>query len=123
MTSIVPEVGHAALLVALLLSVFGTGAAARAAASANPAWLGSARQAAWAQFLLVTLAGLALEYLLVTGDFGVRYVANTSVSTARSATRSPACGGRSRGRSSSGSGSRRSFSCWSRAGRRPSGAS
>src|SRR3990172_943405 len=81
MTSIVPEGGHAALVVALLLSVFGAAVAARAAASANPAWLASARQAAWAQFLLVTLAGLALEYLLLTGDFSVRYVANTSIST------------------------------------------
>ncbi len=81
MTSIVPEVGHAALLVGLLLSAFGAAVAARAAVSANPAWLMSARQAAWAQFGLVTLAGLALEYLLVTSDFSVRYVANTSIST------------------------------------------
>ena len=33
-----------------------------------------------AQFALVTLAVVALEYLLITSDFSVRYVANTSVS-------------------------------------------
>jgi cytochrome c-type biogenesis protein CcmF len=76
----VPEIGHAALLVALVLSAYGAVMAARAARSADPAWLLSARNAAIAQFLLVTAAALALEYLLITSDFSVRYVANVSTS-------------------------------------------
>jgi cytochrome c-type biogenesis protein CcmF len=76
----VPEIGHAALLVALILSVYGATVGARAARSADPAWLLSARNTAVAQFLLVTGAALALEYLLVTSDFSVRYVANVSTS-------------------------------------------
>jgi cytochrome c-type biogenesis protein CcmF len=78
----VPELGQAALLVALGLAVCGVVLATRAARSADPAWLTSARHAAVAQFVLVTAAGVALEYLLITSDFSVRYVA--AVSTSRS---------------------------------------
>jgi cytochrome c-type biogenesis protein CcmF len=78
----VPELGHAALLVALGLSACGVVVATRAARSADPAWLASARHAAAAQLVLVTGAALALEYLLVSSDFSVRYVA--AVSTSRS---------------------------------------
>jgi len=77
----IPELGHAALLVALALSAVGVGAATRSARSAHPRWLAVARRIAAVQFLLVTGAALTLEYLLVTSDFSVRYVANTSVST------------------------------------------
>ncbi|MGH7321627.1 MAG: heme lyase CcmF/NrfE family subunit, partial [Candidatus Rokuibacteriota bacterium] len=77
----IPEIGHATLVVALVLSAYGAVVAARSARSAEPGWLASARRAALTQFLLVTGAGLALEYLLITSDFSVRYVANTSVST------------------------------------------
>jgi cytochrome c-type biogenesis protein CcmF len=79
--SAVPELGAAALLVALGLAAFGGWAAVRAAAGPDPRWLAAARRAALGHFALVTLAGLALEYLLVTSDFSVRYVANTSIST------------------------------------------
>jgi cytochrome c-type biogenesis protein CcmF len=77
----IPELGHAALLVALGLSVYGAAAAVRGARSARPAWGASARHTALAQFLLVTGAAVALEYLLITSDFRIRYVAETSVST------------------------------------------
>jgi cytochrome c-type biogenesis protein CcmF len=76
----IPELGHATLLVALGLAIYGGSVAARAAASADPAWLRSARRAAVAQFVLVTAAALVLEYLLITSDFSVRYVANVSTS-------------------------------------------
>src|SRR5262249_31771047 len=46
----------------------------------DPAWLQSARRAALAQFVMVSVAALVLEYLLVTSDFSVRYVANVSTS-------------------------------------------
>jgi cytochrome c-type biogenesis protein CcmF len=71
----IPEIGFAALLVALALSAYGGLVAVRAARSADPAWLASSQRTAVAQFALVTLAAVALEYLLVTSDFSVRYVA------------------------------------------------
>jgi cytochrome c-type biogenesis protein CcmF len=71
----IPEIGHAALLVALALSLYGGLVAVRAARSADPGWLASSQRTAVAQFALVTLAALALEYLLVTSDFSVKYVA------------------------------------------------
>jgi cytochrome c-type biogenesis protein CcmF len=73
-----PELGSAALVAALLVAVAGAVAAARASRSARPAWLRSARRAAAAQFVLVTIAVAALEHLLITSDFSVRYVAETS---------------------------------------------
>jgi cytochrome c-type biogenesis protein CcmF len=75
----VPEIGAATLAVALGLAAYGSVAAARGSASA--AWLRSAANAALGQLVLVTGAALALEYLLVTSDFSVRYVASVSVST------------------------------------------
>ena len=77
----IPEIGHAALIVALVLSLYGAIVAALSARSAAPRWLAAARHTAVAQFVLVTGAGVALEYLLITSDFSVRYVANTSIST------------------------------------------
>jgi cytochrome c-type biogenesis protein CcmF len=76
-----PEVGFACLLVALALSAYGVAVGIRSAGSAEPRWLVAARNTAIAQFVLVTGAGLVLEYLLITSDFSVRYVANTSIST------------------------------------------
>jgi cytochrome c-type biogenesis protein CcmF len=77
----VPELGAAALWVALGLALAGVPLAARASRTADPRWLASARRAAVAHFVLVAAAGLALEYLLVRSDFSVRYVAEVSVST------------------------------------------
>jgi cytochrome c-type biogenesis protein CcmF len=76
----VPELGTAALLAALVVAALGMVSGARASRAAAPGWLASARRAAVAQFVLVTLAVAALEYLLITSDFSVRYVANTSTS-------------------------------------------
>lgn len=74
----IPELGHAAILVALALTPYGVAVAARSATVPDGRWLRAARTTAVAQFVLVTGAALALEYLLVTNDFSVRYVANTS---------------------------------------------
>jgi cytochrome c-type biogenesis protein CcmF len=78
---VIPELGQAALVVALATAAYGIAVAARAARSAEPRWMAGARHAALAQFVLVTAAAVALEYLLITSDFRVAYVANTSVST------------------------------------------
>jgi cytochrome c-type biogenesis protein CcmF len=75
----IPELGLAALLAGLAVAVLGAIAGAAASRARAGAWLRSARRAAGAQLALVTLAVAALEYLLVTSDFSVRYVANTSM--------------------------------------------
>ena len=80
--TLVPELGAAALIAALVVAVAGAVSGVRASrTAAAPWWLRSAARAAAAQFALVSLAVVALEYLLITSDFSVRYVANTSVST------------------------------------------
>jgi len=74
----IPELGHFALIVALLLSiaqaVFGLGGAARA----NGAWLAAARSAVVGQFVFVALAFAALSWAFVERDFSVLYVATNS---------------------------------------------
>jgi cytochrome c-type biogenesis protein CcmF len=77
----IPELGAAALLAALLVAAAGAVSGVRASRTGSPGALPSARRAAVAQFVLVSLAVVVLEYLLITSDFSVRYVANTSVST------------------------------------------
>ncbi len=79
--SLVPELGAAALLAALMVASLGALAGVRASRTVAPGWLPIARRAAAVQLVLVSLAVVALEYLLITSDFSVRYVANTSVST------------------------------------------
>jgi cytochrome c-type biogenesis protein CcmF len=74
----VPELGAAALVAALVIGAGGAVAGALASRAGAPAWLAVARRAAAAQFVLVSVAVVALEYLLVTSDLSVRYVANTS---------------------------------------------
>src|SRR5262245_46549449 len=76
----IPELGAAALIAALVVAVAGAAAGVRASRTPATGALASARRAALAQFVLVTLAVVALEYLLITSDFSVRYVAGTSTS-------------------------------------------
>jgi cytochrome c-type biogenesis protein CcmF len=74
----IPELGHFALILALLLSiaqaVFGLGGAARG----NAAWLSAASSAVVGQFVFVTLAFGALTWAFVQRDFSVLYVATNS---------------------------------------------
>src|SRR5262249_2379507 len=77
--SFVPELGAAALVAALMVAVAGAISGVRASRTGMPGWLPSARRAAGAQVVLVSLAVLSLEYLLITGDFSVRYVARPSM--------------------------------------------
>jgi cytochrome c-type biogenesis protein CcmF len=74
----IPELGHFALILALLLSiaqaVFGLGGAARG----NSAWLAAGRSAAVGQFAFVLLAFGALAWAFVQRDFSVLYVATNS---------------------------------------------
>ncbi len=74
----IPELGHFALILALLLATsqafFGLVGAARA----NAAWMQTAHTSAAAQLFFVALAFAALIYSFVVHDFSVLYVATNS---------------------------------------------
>ena len=81
MTPGVPELGAASLVVGLAVALVGTVAGAGISRTGAARWLYVAQRAALVQLLLVSLAVAVLEDLLITGDFSVRYVAMTSIST------------------------------------------
>ncbi len=74
----IPELGHFALILALLLALaqalLGLGGAARGDAG----WMRAARSVVAGQFLFVLLAFLALAQAFVASDFSVAYVAGNS---------------------------------------------
>ena len=74
----IPELGHFALVLALLLALaqalLGLGGAARS----NAGWMQAGRMAVAGQFLFVLLAFLALAQAFVASDFSVAYVAGNS---------------------------------------------
>jgi cytochrome c-type biogenesis protein CcmF len=74
----IPEIGHFALIMALLMAaVLGTLPLA-GAARGNFSWMRIARPAAQAQFLFVLIAYLCLSYAFWSHDFSVLYVASHS---------------------------------------------
>jgi cytochrome c-type biogenesis protein CcmF len=76
-------IGALSLWLALLLALFGMVAAPAGARPDRRGWLGAARGAVLAHFMLVTLAVILLEAALLSNDFSIAYVAhNTSVGTA-----------------------------------------
>jgi len=74
----IPEIGHFALVLALLLAiaqaVFGLGGAARG----QGAWMQAARSALAGQFVFVAIAFGALALAFIERDFSVLYVATNS---------------------------------------------
>jgi cytochrome c-type biogenesis protein CcmF len=74
----IAPLGHFVLFLALGLSGYAGAAGLVGRPRGRPAWQASARNAVLAQFWLVTLALLLLEYALITSDFSLRYVAHTS---------------------------------------------
>ncbi|HET6725942.1 MAG TPA: heme lyase CcmF/NrfE family subunit [Gammaproteobacteria bacterium] len=74
----IPELGHLALILALVLalaqSVFGLAGAQRRDAS----WMGSVRPIAYGQFLFVLISFGCLMYSFAISDFTVAYVAENS---------------------------------------------
>ena len=68
------DLGTSALRAALLLAIWGCGAAVYAVAKRDGRALASARWSSLITFLLVALAALAMIGALVTHDFGVAYV-------------------------------------------------
>ncbi len=74
----IPELGHFALILALLLSfsqaIFSLGGAARG----NAAWMAAGRSAVAGQFVFIALAFGSLAWAFVHQDFSVLYVASNS---------------------------------------------
>jgi len=74
----IPEVGHFALILALLLALAQGTLPLVGAARGDRAWMGLARPAAQGQFLFVALAFGCLAYAFVNNDFSVLNVASHS---------------------------------------------
>ncbi len=74
----IPEAGTGALLVALVLALYGAAAAAVGGRRGRSALVESAQHAALGVFALITAAVVLLIYAFLTFDFSVRYVANNT---------------------------------------------
>ncbi|MCB5183622.1 heme lyase CcmF/NrfE family subunit [Methylobacillus gramineus] len=74
----IPEIGHFALILALLVAVVQGVFPIAGAALNKPAWIALAKPSARLQFLLVTLAMLCLAYTFAIKDYSVLYVASNS---------------------------------------------
>jgi cytochrome c-type biogenesis protein CcmF len=76
----IPEIGHFALILALLLaiaqSVFGLGGAARK----HAAWMAAGRSGVVGQFVFVAVGFGALVHAFVQREFSVLFVALSSIS-------------------------------------------
>ena len=73
-----PELGHVALLLALLFSALQGITGLTGAHRGKESWMAVARPAALAQLVLVLVAYLALTVAFVLQDFSVKYVADNS---------------------------------------------
>ncbi|HYC02914.1 MAG TPA: heme lyase CcmF/NrfE family subunit [Azospirillaceae bacterium] len=74
----IPEIGHYALVLALLLAIVQSVFPLIGAARRDPAWMGLAAPAAHGQLLMVTVAFAALTQAYVTSDFSVLNVVQNS---------------------------------------------
>lgn len=74
----IPELGHFALILALLLALVQGILPLAGAARNNPAWMAVAKPAARAQFLFVAIAFGCLAYSFLTNDFSVMNVTRNS---------------------------------------------
>jgi cytochrome c-type biogenesis protein CcmF len=74
----IPELGHFALILALVMALTQAVLPLAGAARGNPVWMAYAKPCARAQFVLTVLAYAALTHAFVTNDFSVLYVAQHS---------------------------------------------
>jgi cytochrome c-type biogenesis protein CcmF len=74
----VANLGYGALVITLLVSLYGIAAAVYGVRKGAPAWVDSARNAMLLTWPLVTVAALSIIYLLVTGRYEVEYVAEVT---------------------------------------------
>ncbi len=70
--------GHFSLYLALLVAVYGTGAAAFGALRGRPQWIQSSERAVYAVFALLTFSMLGLEAALLSDRFDLALVARNS---------------------------------------------
>ena len=78
----IPELGYGATVAALLLALWGAGAAAASARTGRAALLRSGERAAVGAFALITACIALMIYAFLAFDFSVRYVAiNTNLGT------------------------------------------
>ena len=75
---IIPEIGHFALVIALLMAVVQAVMPLAGAATRRPLWMAYGRPMAIGQFLFVTIAYLCLTASYMLDDFSVANVANNS---------------------------------------------
>jgi cytochrome c-type biogenesis protein CcmF len=75
---VIPELGHFALVLALLLSVAQVAFGLAGAARRNEAWMAAARSAVVGQFTFVAIAFAVLASAFIERDFSVLYVAANS---------------------------------------------
>ena len=74
----IPELGHFALVLALVVAVVQATVPLAGAQLGRLSWMRMARPAAWAQLICMGVAYGALTWAFVTHDFSVRYVAANS---------------------------------------------
>ncbi|MFA6310477.1 MAG: heme lyase CcmF/NrfE family subunit [Sterolibacterium sp.] len=74
----IPELGHFAIILALMVAVVQGVLPLLGAHRNDAAWIALARPAAQTQWLLLTVAFACLAYAFVTNDFSVQYVAEHS---------------------------------------------
>ena len=74
----IPEIGHFALILALLVALLLSSVPIIGAASGNTVWMGLAKPAARVQFMLIALAFICLAYAFAAKDYSVAYVAANS---------------------------------------------
>jgi len=74
----IPEIGYAGTVAALVLALYGSLAAALGAHTGRPSLVQSSRRAAIGVWVLVTCCMLLLVYAFLTFDFSVRYVATNT---------------------------------------------
>ncbi|WP_295402553.1 heme lyase CcmF/NrfE family subunit [uncultured Thiocystis sp.] len=74
----VPELGHFALILALMLAVVQSSVPLLGAFTGNRTWMELARPLAWGQFTFIGISFLCLLQAFLTDDFSVIYVATNS---------------------------------------------
>ncbi len=74
----IPEIGHIALILALILAVVQATVPLVGAHKRISSWVALARPVARGQFFFILLAYIALTYAFLTHDFTIKYVANNS---------------------------------------------
>ncbi|MFT7109317.1 MAG: cytochrome c-type biogenesis protein CcmF [Psychrobacter glaciei] len=73
-----PELGHFALIIALVFSVLLSVVPLMGTATGRVQWMLMSRPLVWAQFTFVLISFLALAVSFVSDDFSVAYIANNS---------------------------------------------